>query len=152
MLLWSHFSEGLSSFLFLLLFGSLIFYAQTTKLNCFRFASSFRLPCMQIKRIMSIQFWLWFYLEKNAFYVFWCLTHIGLFEHLNDDSAPNVFEYGLHITEQNMPNRNILRNESSSFTFFRSFEMHIFIGIVRCSMTQSEWFLFNQYRKAIACD
>lgn len=58
---WVHF------FIFILLFGSLIPYTQTTKLNCCQFVSSFRLSCMQINRLMSIQFWLWFYLEKNAY-------------------------------------------------------------------------------------
>lgn len=124
-----------SSFSFLLLFGSLISYAQTTKLSCYRFASSFRLPCMQIKRIMSIQFRLWFYLEKNAFYVFWCLT---LFVHLKYDGTQNIFEYGLQDKTCQTGiclGTNPLTHHSH---FFRSFEMHIFIGIIRCSMTQSE--------------
>lgn len=95
MLLWSHFSDALSSFLFLLLFGSFISYAQTTKLNCCRFTSSFCLPRMQIKPIMSIQFCFDFTLRRTLFIFFGVWLTLSFFVHLNNDSTPNVFEYGL---------------------------------------------------------
>lgn len=81
-------------------------------------ASSFRLPCMQIKRIMSIQFWLWFYLEKNAFYVFLVFDSHWLFCTFEVWWHPKYIR--IWFTGQNMPNRNMLRNESahSSFTLF----------------------------------
>lgn len=80
-----------------------------------------------------------FTLRRTLFMFFGVWLTFVFCVHLKYDSAPNVFEYGFQdrICQTGICLRKIPHHSLAYIFFFGSFEMHIFIWILKYSMTQS---------------